>query len=68
MAEPTEGAIVTDEPMGENGDDAMVSSVAELRQRMVQSQAHMAELEQRERDDIVQVLAMLGGEPRSYRR
>ena len=64
--EPSEdGRSVVDDAMG---DDAMVSSVAELRKRTEQSVAHMEQLEEREREDVVQVLAMLGGDPRSFRR
>ena len=50
------------------GDDAMVSTVAELQKRVQRSEAHMAELQAQEHEDVVQVLAMLGGDPRSFRR
>ena len=64
--EPSEdGHGVTDDAMG---DDAMVSTVGELQKRVQRSEAHMAELQAQEHEDVVQVLAMLGGDPRSFRR
>ena len=66
VREPSEdGRSVVDDVMS---DDAMVSTVAELRRRVQKSEAHMAEIQEQEQKDVVQVIAMLGGDTRSFRR
>ena len=49
-------------------EDNAVSTVAELHRRIERSKAHIAPIRDCEHDDVVQILAMPGGDPRSFRR
>ena len=48
--------------------DEMTMSIGELKKRIEDAQQHVKRIEEREAGDVVQVLALLGADPRSYRR
>ena len=70
LASPDTDMGAGDGNMTDDDDDVVTAmmSIGELKKRIQESQQHIQQLEDREASDVVQVLAMLGADPRSYRR